>query len=49
MQFVNYTDAETPYTRIIEYKHFEFGNQSKTIITKEHSKTWEKVMSLIIQ
>ena len=39
---VNYTDDETPYTRIIEHKHFEFGNQEKTIITKEHSKTWEK-------
>ena len=39
---VNYTDAETPYTRIIEHKHFEFGDQAKTIITKEHSKTWEK-------
>lgn len=30
---VNYTDAETPYTRIIEHKHFEFGSQAKTIIT----------------
>ena len=39
---VNYTDAETPYTRIIEHKHFEFGNQAKTIITKEYSKTWKK-------
>ncbi|TDE68804.1 UDP-galactopyranose mutase [Streptococcus sp. KCJ4932] len=39
---VNYTDAKTPYTRIIEHKHFEFGTQPKTIITKEHSKTWEK-------
>ena len=39
---VNYTDADTPYTRIIEHKHFEFGSQAKTIITKEHSKTWEK-------
>ncbi|HGL2726812.1 TPA: UDP-galactopyranose mutase [Streptococcus pneumoniae] len=39
---VNYTDVETPYTRIIEHKHFEFGSQAKTIITKEHSKTWEK-------
>ena len=39
---VNYIDADTPYTRIIEHKHFEFGNQAKTIITKEHSKTWEK-------
>lgn len=39
---VNYTDAETPYTRIIEHKHFEYGTQAKTIITKEYSKTWEK-------
>lgn len=38
---VNYTDSETPYTRIIEHKHFEFGNQEKTIITKEYSKKWE--------
>ena len=34
---VNYTDAETPYTRIIEHKHFEFGTQDKTVITKEYS------------
>ena len=33
----NYTDAETPYTRILEHKHFEFGNQPKTVITKEYS------------
>ncbi|MED4322568.1 MULTISPECIES: UDP-galactopyranose mutase [Heyndrickxia] len=39
---VNYTDAETPYTRIIEHKHFEFGTQSKTVITKEYPKTWQK-------
>ena len=39
---VNYTDSATPYTRIIEHKHFEFGTQPKTIITKEHSKTWRK-------
>ncbi|KGT37734.1 UDP-galactopyranose mutase [Heyndrickxia coagulans P38] len=39
---VNYTDAETPYTRIIEHKHFEFGTQPKTVITKEYPKTWEK-------
>lgn len=32
---VNYTDCETPYTRIIEHKHFEFGNQSDTMVTKE--------------
>ena len=28
---VNYTDADTPYTRIIEHKHFEFGTQSDTV------------------
>ncbi|MES2417824.1 MAG: UDP-galactopyranose mutase [Bacteroidota bacterium] len=33
---MNYTDAETPYTRIIEHKHFEFGLQPKTVITKEY-------------
>ncbi len=39
---VNYTDAETPYTRIIEHKHFEFGEQEKTIITKEYPSEWKK-------
>lgn len=34
---VNYTDTEHPYTRIIEHKYFEFGTQSKTVITKEYS------------
>jgi UDP-galactopyranose mutase len=34
---VNYTDSETDFTRIIEHKHFEFGNQPKTVITKEFS------------
>lgn len=38
---VNYTEAEVPYTRIIEHKHFEFGTQPKTIITKEFSKEWK--------
>lgn len=38
---VNYTDKETPYTRIIEHKHFAFGNQNKTIITKEYPKDWK--------
>lgn len=38
---VNYTDRETPYTRIIEHKHFEFGQQEKTVITREYSKDWE--------
>lgn len=37
---VNFTDYETPYTRIIEHKHFEFGNQDKTIITKEYPDSW---------
>lgn len=37
---VNYTDKETPYTRVIEHKHFEFGTQKKTVITKEYSITW---------
>ncbi len=41
---VNYTDRETPYTRIIEHKHFEFGTQEKTVITKEHSAEWEEGM-----
>lgn len=39
---VNYTEAEIPFTRIIEHKHFEFGTQEKTIITKEYPKEWEK-------
>jgi UDP-galactopyranose mutase len=33
---VNYTDASTPYTRIIEHKHFEFGTQPVTVITREY-------------
>jgi UDP-galactopyranose mutase len=33
---VNYTDAETPFTRVIEHKHFEFGSQPKTVITREY-------------
>ncbi|MDQ0154188.1 UDP-galactopyranose mutase [Robertmurraya andreesenii] len=39
---VNYTDRETAYTRVIEHKHFEFGTQEKTVITKEYPKEWEK-------
>ncbi|WEB81773.1 UDP-galactopyranose mutase [Vagococcus lutrae] len=39
---VNYTDKDTPYTRIIEHKHFEFGTQRKTVITKEYPSEWEK-------
>jgi UDP-galactopyranose mutase len=37
---VNYTDAETPYTRIIEHKHFEFGTQPKTVVTREYPDDW---------
>lgn len=37
---VNYTDADTPYTRIIEHKHFEFGHQPDTVISREYSKEW---------
>ena len=37
---VNYTDAETPYTRIIEHKHFTFGTQPKTVISREYSAEW---------
>ncbi|HZG84986.1 UDP-galactopyranose mutase [Paenibacillus sp.] len=37
---VNYTDSKTPYTRIIEHKHFEFGTQDKTVITKEYPVEW---------
>ena len=39
---INYTDAETPYTRIIEHKHFENSESLKTIITREYPKTWLK-------
>jgi UDP-galactopyranose mutase len=38
---VNYNDKEFPYTRIIEHKHFEFGNQAHTVITKEYPKDWD--------
>lgn len=38
---VNYTEKEIPYTRIIEHKHFEFGQQEKTVITKEYPLKWE--------
>lgn len=41
---VNYTDRETPYTRIIEHKHFEFGTQEKTVITKEYPVAWSEGM-----
>ncbi len=39
---VNYTEYEIPYTRIIEHKHFEFGTQPKTVISKEYSVAWKR-------
>ncbi|MDD3229873.1 MAG: UDP-galactopyranose mutase [Oscillospiraceae bacterium] len=38
---VNYTDADTPYTRILEHKHFNYGTQPKTVITREYPMCWE--------
>ena len=38
---VNYTDSDTPYTRIIEHKHFAFGTQPKTVISREYSVEWK--------
>lgn len=41
---INYTDAKTPYTRVIEHKHFEFGkgDKDKTIITREYPADWHR-------
>jgi UDP-galactopyranose mutase len=39
---VNYTEKEVPFTRIIEHKHFEYGKQANTIISKEYPCKWEK-------
>lgn len=39
---INYTEYDIPYTRIIEHKHFEFGTQPKTVITKEYPVKWQK-------
>ncbi|MFM1756178.1 MAG: hypothetical protein RL621_1126, partial [Bacteroidota bacterium] len=41
---VNYTDSETPFTRIVEHKHFEYGTQKRTVITKEYSVSWKPGM-----
>jgi UDP-galactopyranose mutase len=38
---VNYTEADVPFTRIIEHKHFEFGEQAKTVISREYSSEWK--------
>ena len=42
MRVVNYTEREVPYTRIIEHKHFEFGTQKGTVITREYPKEWSR-------
>ncbi|MCR5331373.1 MAG: UDP-galactopyranose mutase [Lachnospiraceae bacterium] len=39
---VNYTEREVPFTRIIEHKHFEFGLQKGTVITREYPAEWQK-------
>lgn len=39
---VNYTEREIPYTRIIEHKHFEFGTQPDTVITREYPADWKR-------
>ena len=39
---VNYTERQIPYTRIIEHKHFEFGTQADTVITREYPADWKK-------
>lgn len=41
---VNFTDADTPYTRIIEHKHFTSGTQPKTVISREYSREWKPGM-----
>ncbi|MBQ8930980.1 MAG: UDP-galactopyranose mutase, partial [Ruminiclostridium sp.] len=38
---VNYIDGDTPFTRIIEHKHFEYGTQPTTIISREYSAEWK--------
>ena len=39
---VNYNEWEVPYTRIIEHKHFDFGSQPKTVITKEYPQAFHR-------
>ena len=39
---VNYTEYEVPYTRVIEHKHFEYGTQPKTVVTREYPQVWNK-------
>lgn len=42
VSIVNYTDRDVPFTRIVEHKHFEFGKQKRTVITKEYPENWNK-------
>lgn len=39
---VNYTEREVPYTRVIEHKHFEFGTQKGTVVTREYPAEWQE-------
>lgn len=39
---VNYTEREIPYTRVIEHKHFEFGTQKDTVVTREYPAVWKE-------
>ena len=39
---MNFTDRDTPYTRIIEHKHFEFGTQPTTVISREFPLEWKE-------
>ena len=41
---VNYTEREVPYTRVIEHKHFNFGTQPKTVVTREYPADWKEGM-----
>ncbi|MEE1352469.1 MAG: UDP-galactopyranose mutase [Acutalibacteraceae bacterium] len=41
---VNYTAREVPYTRIIEHKHFTFGDQPVTVVTREYPAEWQEGM-----
>ena len=41
---VNYTGTDVPYTRVIEHKHFEFGEQPKSVVTEEYPCTWKRGM-----
>lgn len=38
---INFTESNIPYTRIIEHKHFEFGKQPGTLVTKEYPQEWK--------